>query len=284
MHILFLRTWTDPTEWNVQLDSSLVDLSPSTYDMIAASLPPTPGQQSSSRPPQTPDRISAAVPSSAKAPRTPRTSKATPASPTSLRDRDLGRYTQANRGIGPPNESFVLLQDSVIRNIPSPVPSPTQAQKGSTPKYRQNVATSVIQSPTSGQDEVHQPSPSPLSHHLRSTSRLFNLLSSRTEVDHPLCSECTHILLTNLSRQLEEIKKERDGYIAFEKEVRKEKEREKDNAGKTAEVERKIEKLKEEERFAIEQLKAAEDERTQLEKELKALELEEKTLEEEEAE
>ena len=161
MHILFLRTWTDPTEWNVQLDSSLVDLSPSTYDMIAASLPPTPGQQSSSRPPQTPDRISAAVPSSAKAPRTPRTSKATPTSPTSLRDRDLGRYTQANRGIGPPNESFVLLQDSVIRNIPSPVPSPTQAQKGSTPKYRQNVATSVIQSPTSGQDEVHQPSPSP---------------------------------------------------------------------------------------------------------------------------
>lgn len=252
--------------------------------MIAASLPQTPGQSSSSRPQQTSDRISAAVPSSAKAPRTPRTSKATPTSPTSLRDRDHGRHGQTNRGIGPPNESFVLLQDSIIRNIPSPVPSPMQAQKGATSKYRQNVASSVMQSPNSGLDDGHQPNPSPLSHHLRSTTRLFNLLSSRTEVDHPLCSECTHILLTNLSRQLEEIKKERDGYIAFEKEVRKEKEREKDNAGKTAEVERKIDKLKEEERFAIEQLKAAEDERTQLENELKTLELEEKTLEEQEAE
>lgn len=132
-------------------------------------------------------------------------------------------------------------------------------------------------------EEPTQPNPSPLSHHLRSTLRLFNLLSSRTDLDHPLCAECTHILLTTLTRQLEETKKERDGYIAFEKEVRKEKERERDGPSK-GEVDMKIEKLKEEERFAIEQLKAAEKERTQLEEELKALEQEEKALEEEEAE
>ncbi|THH02062.1 hypothetical protein EW026_g701 [Hermanssonia centrifuga] len=82
---------------------------------------------------------------------------------------------------------------------------------------------------------------------------------------------------------LEETKKERDGYIAFEKEVRKEKERERDGPSK-GEVDTKIEKLKEEERFAIEQLKAAEKERTQLEDELRALELQENALEEEEAE
>ena len=64
-------------------------------------------------------------------------------------------------------------------------------------------------------------------------------------------------MLTSLTRQLEETKKERDGYIAFEKEVRKEKEREKDGPSKS-EVDMKIEKLKEEERFAIEQLKTAE--------------------------
>ena len=90
-------------------------------------------------------------------------------------------------------------------------------------------------------------------------------------------------MLGELSRQLEETKKTRDGYIAFEKEVRKEKERERDGPSK-GEVDVKIEKLKEEERFAIDQLKAAESERAQLEQELKALELEEKALEEEEAE
>ncbi|CAL1706493.1 unnamed protein product [Somion occarium] len=243
----------------------------------SASLPPA--SSSSSRLPHNSEKIGL-IPSSAKAPRQPRATKGNPSSPPP-RDRDLGRHVQTNRGFGAPNESFVLLQDSIIRNIPSPVPSPTPLQKGSTPKSRQNIPSST-QSPAS-QEEI-QPNPSPLSHHLRSTTRLFNLLSSRTEVDHPLCSECTHILLTNLSRQLEEIKKERDGYIAFEKEVRKEKERDKDSAGKAADAERKIEKLKEEERFAIEQLKAAEDEHAQLENELKGLELEEKALEEEEAE
>ncbi|EIN11677.1 autophagy protein 6 [Punctularia strigosozonata HHB-11173 SS5] len=127
-----------------------------------------------------------------------------------------------------------------------------------------------------------------MSHHLQSSLRLFNLMSSRTDIDHPLCAECTHILLTNLERQLEETKKERDGYLAFEKEVRKEKEREKERIAKGLamgkdEAERKIDMLKQEEWVATEQLKEAEREREQLEEELRALELEEKALEEEEA-
>lgn len=111
----------------------------------------------------------------------------------------------------------------------------------------------------------------------------MNLISSRTDVDHPLCAECTHSLLTTLARQLDETKKERDGYIAFEKEVRKEKEREKDGLTQQ-EAEKRIAKLAQEEKLAIAQLKEAEKEREQLEEELKALELEEKALEEEEAE
>ena len=102
-------------------------------------------------------------------------------------------------------------------------------------------------------------------------------------MDHPLCAECTHLLLTSLTRQLDETKKERDGYIAFEKEVRKEKEREKDGLT-PQEAEKRIAKLAQEEKLAISQLREAEKEREQLEAELKALELEEKALEEEEAE
>ena len=102
-------------------------------------------------------------------------------------------------------------------------------------------------------------------------------------MDHPLCAECTHLLLTSLTRQLDETKKERDGYIAFEKEVRKEKDREKDGLT-PQEAEKRIAKLAQEEKVAIAQLQEAEKEREQLEAELKALELEEKALEEEEAE
>lgn len=178
-----------------------------------------------------------------------------------------------------PSESFVLLQDSVIRNIPSQLPQTAPSKRTSLTKGR---AAAPAQ-PAPPPEEPTHPNPSPLSHHLRSSLRLFNLFSSRTDLDHPLCAECTHILLGTLTRQLEETKKERDGYIAFEKEVKKEKDREGSGVNRL-EAEAKIDRLKEEERLAIEQLKTAERERQQLEDELKSLEREEKALEEEEAE
>ncbi|KAJ8514401.1 hypothetical protein ONZ45_g8066 [Pleurotus djamor] len=174
-----------------------------------------------------------------------------------------------------PTESFVLLQDSIIRTIPPPASSPARSKRRSVTSPR---STSTQDVPP----EPEHPTLAPLTHHLRSTLRLFNLLSSRTDIDHPLCDECTQIILTSLQKQLEETKKERDGYIAFDKEVRKEREREGQGPSKE-EMEKKIEKLKEEERVAIEQTKAAEREKDKLDEELRALELEEAALEAEES-
>lgn len=137
--------------------------------------------------------------------------------------------------------------------------------------------------PLPAQQQSEHSNPTPISHHLRSTMRLFNVLSTRSDIDHPLCAECTQILLSSLQRQLDETKKERDGYIAFEKEVRKERERESLDLSRQ-DAEKKIERLKSDERAAIEQLRLADMERVQLDEELKLLEAEEKALEEEEAE
>ncbi|GBE81135.1 Vacuolar protein sorting-associated protein [Sparassis crispa] len=260
---------------SLQLDASLVDLSPSAYDMVAASLPPVP--TSNARQASEAEKL-AQLPSPASVKAAwQQSTQGRAASPCTLSPRAQWKQPQSVPAL--PNESFVLLQDSVIRNIPEPLPS--HAKRASYTKPRGGNHSATV--PVSVQEPANQPNPSPLSHHLRSTLRLFNLLSSRTDVDHPLCSECTHNLLSNLNRQLEETKKERDGYIAFEKEVRKEKEREGDGMSKE-EAEMKIGKLKEEESLAVEKLQAAEREREQLNEELKALELEEKALEEEEAE
>lgn len=206
-----------------------------------------------------------------------------PSPPSSPSPRSQKR--QLPRAPPHPNESFVLLQDSVVRNIPSPLPTaaPTSARRLSYPRSRTTQTPQAPPANEAAQEEVQHPNPSPLSHHLRSTLRLFNLLSSRTDVDHPLCAECTGILLNTLTRQLEETKKERDGYIAFEKDVRREREREGEGMSKE-EAEVKIAKLKEEEKLAIEKLQEAERGREQLADELRALELEEKALEDEEAE
>ncbi|KAI0958953.1 hypothetical protein AcV7_004626 [Taiwanofungus camphoratus] len=262
----------------LQLDASLVDLTPSAYDMVAASLPPAPsatGLQTSES-----ERLAQLpAPASVKS-AWQQSAQSRSASPSSLSPR--AQKKQPQRAAVHPNESFVLLQDSIVRNIPSPLPTPSHAKRPSfAARPRMNNQPSVP--PAVAQEEATHPNPSPLSHHLRSTLRLFNLLSSRTDLDHPLCAECTDILLSTLSRQLEETKKERDGYIAFEKEVKKEKERDGDGMSKE-EAELKIQKLKEEEHLAIEKLQAAELEREQLAEEFRALELEEKALEEEEAE
>ncbi|KAF8222927.1 APG6-domain-containing protein [Tricholoma matsutake] len=250
----------------LQLDASLIDLAPSAYDMIAATLPPSPP----TLPRRSREGKKSAKPSSSKSAWDRSTYKP-------LSSRAQGKQPQLNPL---PNESFVLLQDSVVQNIPSPISSSSRAKKLSLKSRNTNVKPVDALVPKQFEPDSN---PSPLSHHLRSTARLLNLLSSRTEIDHPLCAECTQILLTTLQRQLDETKKERDGYIAFDKEVRKE--REKDVQGLTKEEsDKKVEKLKTEESLAIEQLREAERERQQLDEELRMLELEEKAVDVEEAE
>ncbi|KAG6831838.1 hypothetical protein H0H87_003757 [Tephrocybe sp. NHM501043] len=275
--LIFCQQCKEP----LQLDASLIDFGPSTYDMITATLPPT-HHPSSRR--QGNNRKAAPSSSSSLAKfawQKARNDTPSTDAYSSLLPRAQGKQPQRALPNSPmPNESFVLLQDSVIRDIPIPIPSPARPKKGSMKSH--HTPTKAVDIQTAAQFEPDH-DPSPLSHHLRSTARLFNVLSSRTDIDHPLCAECTQILLHNLQRQLDETKRERDGYIAFEKEVRKEREREGQGLPKE-ETEKKIEKLKQEEHAAIEQLQEAERERHQLDEELRQLEYDEKALEIEEAE
>ncbi|KIJ67786.1 hypothetical protein HYDPIDRAFT_107280 [Hydnomerulius pinastri MD-312] len=264
----------------LQLDASLVDLSPSQYDMIAASLPPAPTPHVRY---MTEAEQLAHLPSSSASKTAWQRGKHSDSARGSppLSSRAQGKQPQRNYPA--PNESFVLLQDSVIRNIPSPLPATASPRPAASSAPRNAPTKAAPPSSISPQIEPDQPNPTPISHHLRSTMRLFNLLTTRTDIDHPLCAECTQILLSSLQRQLDETKKERDGYIAFEKEVRREKERESQDTSRD-EAERMIEKLVMEEHLAVEQLRQAEREREQLDEELRVLELEEKALEEEESE
>lgn len=92
------------------------------------------------------------------------------------------------------NDSFILLSDS---QIGPPPPRPARTPSGS--------SRPESLSSSSG------PSTTPLS------TRLYTLLSSRTPVDHPLCTECARILQDSLQAQLEDVQRERDAYIGFER-------------------------------------------------------------------
>ncbi|KAJ3999635.1 autophagy protein Apg6-domain-containing protein [Lentinula boryana] len=257
----------------LQLDASLVDLAPSAYDTIIASLPPRSSSTHARHATDAEKLQQLSAPASVK--EIWRNSQGSPSAVASLSPKAQGKQPQ-NSSVSP-HDSFVLLQDSVVHHTPS-VTTPARSKKGSIKTKGPSNPAPVSKPP----ETVAPNSNSPLSHHLRSTVRLFNLISSRTDIDHPLCAECTQVLLNTLQRQLDETKKERDGYIAFEKEVRKERDRESQGLTKE-EAEKKIEKLKFDEQLAIEQLKEAEKERLQLDEELRILEQEEKLLELDEA-
>lgn len=46
-------------------------------------------------------------------------------------------------------------------------------------------------------------------------SRLFEIISSRSDIDHPICIECTEMLVDGLQKRLVGATKERDAYISF---------------------------------------------------------------------
>ncbi|KAI0295816.1 autophagy protein Apg6-domain-containing protein [Multifurca ochricompacta] len=241
----------------LQLDASLVDLAPSAYDTIVGSLPPQ--QTIQPPPPSEAEKLSQlSAPSSAKAAwRSTRPSSGLSHPP--LSPRAQGKLPQRSSLL--PNESFVILQDSVINNIPSHVSFPSQVPKSSA--VEPGAAAPRKELPA---EEVDPVNPSPLSHHLRSTQRLLNLLSSRTDIDHPLCAECTHIYSQISRASWRRPRRSATGTSPLSERPRK-KRRER----------RRIARLKEDERIVIEQLREAELEREQLAEELRSLELEEKS-------
>jgi beclin 1 len=70
-----------------------------------------------------------------------------------------------------------------------------------------------------GESTINLPSASP-NHVTNSPNLAANLhaiLSSRTPISHPLCVDCTSMLQAELQKELEELSRERDAYIHFEK-------------------------------------------------------------------
>ena len=85
-----------------------------------------------------------------------------------------------------PTDSFVVLTESQVQ----PTPSGSQHEKNDS-----------------------------LSHHLEVSQKIYNLLSNHTEVDHPLCTDCAELLQEAMTKQLEQVKKERERYLSYEKEL-----------------------------------------------------------------
>ena len=107
-----------------------------------------------------------------------------------------------------PAMSFVMLTDSQV-TLPQPSTNGSKESR-SKRKPQRNSASPADPSGDSRQS---------LSLQIESTTRLFEILSSRSDIDHPICTECTDLLLSSLQSRLSASTKERDAYISFVKKL-----------------------------------------------------------------
>ena len=107
-----------------------------------------------------------------------------------------------------------------------------------------------------------------MSQDMERASRLFEILSARSDIDHPICVECTDLLVAGLQRRLEAATKERDAYVSFLKQV---------NASiptseEVQESQAALQKARKDEEAAIVTLKSLEKEKAEVDEEIAQLE------------
>ena len=181
-------------------------------------------------------------------------------------DEGASRDTDAGSEPEPKTESVNNATDSSEENVVTKTVRPTRMSSNDG-----NGFTLIGEaSGTSGRTDN-------LSHRLKVSTRLFDILSSQSEVDHPLCEECTDTLLNHLDEELSISENELHNYRKFIEES----ENTKDDIDEN-ELDAELEKLRKEENDLLNELEGIESERDKIKKEMDRITEEEAALKKQE--
>lgn len=244
----------------LKLDSSLEDLNPAAFDLLIGASPQDPKHILPSRLayPQERKELYDRVSKNATTPifRRGASSRRTNATPSD---------SISKAGLSNPAMSFVMLTESQVV-LPATVTSPEAAVPKKQP--------AELNLNDGANDEGKA-----MSQEMERTARLFEILTSRSDIDHPVCTECTSMLLEKLQKRLDSATKERDAYVNFLKQV---------NASvptreEVAKSQSALLKAQQDQAAAIEELIKLEKEKAEVDDEISALEEEALLLDIEEA-
>ncbi|CAK7272953.1 Vacuolar protein sorting-associated protein atg6 [Sporothrix epigloea] len=192
----------------LKLDASLEDLNPAAYDLlIATASQSSQRKQKAIRPSNGPDAERRALYDQA--------------------SKDAGPAIYKRHGGGGGGGaamrdssamSFVLLSDSTIVG-PSQSsaggdggherPGPA-SRRGSSGPLAGDASHSGLQRSLGAEDEDARKAQG-----MERITKLFEIMSARSDIDHPVCVECTELLVEGLQQRLDAATRERDAYVAF---------------------------------------------------------------------
>ena len=159
--------------------------------------------------------------------------------------------------------SFIYLTESQMGHPQSQPP-----ERPSTPTKLRRASSSRVA------DELE----APRGDEMDRINRLFEILSARSDIDHPICVECSDMLVEGLQKKLDAASKERDAYVTHLKEVRAEQPSEEDIKAQEAA----LKKAEQDRADALNELKKLEAEKKALDDEIMGLEGESQQLDKEE--
>ncbi|KAI9882777.1 MAG: target of Sbf [Watsoniomyces obsoletus] len=196
----------------LKVDSSLEDLSPAAFDLLTRSTSRSLQQLSKSIQPRTAsypperkelyDRVIAHHQKQHTSSLSKNDGSSHRPAPSPREQTTVDNNTNNNH----PGMSFVMLTESQV--VPPP-PSSSSIPATSSNSLKPSSTTTTKQ---------HQQQQS-ISHQLERTARLYEILSARSDIDHPICIECTDLLLEGLQKRLTSASKERDSFNDFLKQI-----------------------------------------------------------------
>ncbi|OAX81052.1 hypothetical protein ACJ72_04606 [Emergomyces africanus] len=187
----------------LKVDGSLEDLNPAAFDLLIGSTGkslPDSSSKSTSLPIFPPERQQLYDQVSRRA--TSPVYKRTVPAPRYSTGGSLG-HSRAGVKDGP-GMSFVMLSESQVVPVHA---APTVNGDG---RQLSKGGPQTISEIQPAEHEAQE-----CSHQIERATRLFEIISARSDIDHPICTECTDMLIEGLQKRLQTATKERDAYISF---------------------------------------------------------------------
>ncbi|WPH02529.1 beclin-1 [Acrodontium crateriforme] len=238
---------------SLRIDGTLEDLNPASFNILADAAPALEPKAPSGSPSSAAARERRAQYDDVSR-QTGATTQRKSTSPTQ-------RITSSN---DPPDMSYIVLTESQL--------SPEGRDDVASTSSKKKNSTTKIESSSGKTESVTQ------FQQLETAARLFEILSARSDIDHPICSECTELILDGLQKRQASVLHERDAYVGFLKQAQ-------DNVPtdeEKARTKRDLEDAQQREKKALEELEALEAEKARMEAEIAALDAEAEQLDEEE--
>ncbi|KAI9662405.1 MAG: autophagy protein 6 [Bathelium mastoideum] len=165
-----------------------------------------------------------------------------------------------------PAMSFVMLSDSQIGPPPSARASDNDSRRDL--NKLQNGELKIAGSDKEGR----------LSEKSEANIRLFDVLSSRSDIDHPVCAECAELLVEGLEKRLASATRERNAYVQYVKQTSMSVPTKED----IDEAKKELEKTRKKEGELFSELQRLEGEKASLDAEIERLAIEASELDKEE--